>query len=122
MESKVMIQPHEVVSSVKKLSGNEKKAVLAMALSFQKSPYETIQNISCTTGSLLMHKALNCNPTIPGNAQIFREYAHEILSQRFPYWSKERIDEEISFFRSKTSMHTTRIQWEFEVINKHFNK
>lgn len=122
MESKVMTQPHEVVSSVKKLSKNEKKAVLAMALSFQKSPYETIQNISCTTGSLLMHKALNCNPTIPGNAQIFREYAHEILSQRFPYWSKERIDEEINFFRSKTSMHTTRMQWEFKVINRYFNK
>ena len=121
MVSKVMTQPNEVVSNVKKLSRNEKKVVLAMALSFQKSPYETIQNISCTTGSLLMHKALNCNPTIPGNVQIFREYAHEILSKRFPYWSKERIDEEISYFRSKTSMHTARMQWEFKVINKHFN-
>lgn len=121
MTIKIMIQPNEVVNNVKKLNRNEKKAVLAMALSFQKSPYETIQNISCTTGSLLMQKALNCNPTIPGNAQIFREYAHEILSQRFPYWSKERIDEEINFFRSKTSMNTARMQWEFKVINKHFN-
>lgn len=121
MISKVMIQPHEVISNVKKLSRNDKKAVLAMALSFKKSPYDTIQNISCTTGSLLMHKALNCNPTIPGNDKIFREYAHDILSKRFPYWSKERIDEEISYFRSKTSMHTARLQWEFKVINKHFN-
>ena len=117
-----MAQPNEVISSVKKLSRNERSAVLSMALSFQKSPYETIQNISCTTGSLLMHKALNCNPTIPGNPQIFREYAHEILKQRFPYWSSERIDEEIVFFRSKTSMHMTRIQWELKVINKHFNR
>ncbi|WP_042275530.1 hypothetical protein [Faecalimicrobium dakarense] len=122
MKNKVMIQPEEVVKSVKKLNRNERQAVLAMALSFQKSPYETIQNISCTTGSLLMHKALNCNPTIQGNAKIFREYAHEILRQRFPYWSSERIDEEVDFFRSKTSMHTTRMQWEFKVINKHFNK
>lgn len=122
MENKVMIQPEEVVKNVKKLSRNEKNAVIAMALSFKNSPYDTIQNISCTTGSLLMHKALNCNPTIPGNSQIFREYAHEILNQRFPYWSSERIDEEIAFFRGKTSMHTTRMQWEFKVINKHFNK
>lgn len=121
MVSKVMIQAHEVVSNVKKLSRNDKKAVLAMALRFKKSPYDTIQNISCTTGSLLMYKALNCNPTIPGNDQIFREYAHDILSKRFPHWSKERIDEEISYFRSKTSMHTARLQWEFKVINKHFN-
>lgn len=121
MESKVMTQPEQVVKSVKKLNRNQRSAVLAMALSFQKSPHETIQNISCTTGSLLMNKALNCNPTVPGNAQIFREYAHEILSQRFPYWSSERIDEEISYFRSKTNMYTARMQWEFKVINKHFN-
>ena len=48
MESKVMTQPHEVVSSVKKLSKNEKKAVLAMALSLVGNKMSTFKVIMLT--------------------------------------------------------------------------
>ena len=78
------------------------------------------QHLSGSIGSKLTQEACNINFNGSQGKKEYRQYAYELLIPKFPHWNKERVNEEVDYVLSHSTMHLNRLEWEMKVIYKHF--
>lgn len=70
----------------------------------------------------IQDKALNTNWDDSISVKEYKEYASESLKMWFPYWSDDRVLEEVNNIRTKNTINMNRLVKEMYYLNNMLNK
>lgn len=109
----------KIINSVEQLNTENKNKVLEMA-KYSRIDKPQVQRRLSHTAGLLMDKALQCDMLSREGVADFKEVAINLLTNAFPHWSNDRVNEEIRYFRGHSRLNYDRIFSELYIINLHY--
>lgn len=109
----------QIINNVEQLDTESKNKVLEMAKYSQIDKARVQSRLSHTAG-ILRDKAFECDMQSREGVADFKEVAINLITKMFLYWSNDRINEEIRYFRGHSRLNYDRIFSELYIINKHY--
>ena len=110
----------ELKNQIEKLSYEDKQKTLRLAYNYNADVLGYLQHLSFTVTSPIQQMMCNTNMFNVLARKEFSDNASKILTNAFPYWTKARINEELYYLNSNSTLYYDRVEWELRVIYKHY--
>lgn len=119
-KAKALTTVRELKERIDSLSDMDRQKVLRLAYNFNADEIGFLQHMSMTLGTQFANLVANSDTNSYLAIKKLKNKAYDMLIKVFPYWTKDRVNEEVDYMLGHSTMYLDRMEWEMKVIYKHY--